>query len=99
MGLTNLFKSKALSMNKPEQTSAALANDRIISGATTIGYIIEISNGYIITIARNEGDRYVSMYVPSLDKIGEALAAHKTKQKFLYEPETAYTTNKVKIPR
>jgi hypothetical protein len=65
--------------------------DMLVQGAITIGNILEISNGYIILITSHDGSVTTAIYAPSLDKIGEVLAAHKTKHKFLHEPEKAYT--------
>ena len=74
-----------------DSRNATLAGDRVMAGAVTVGHIIEISNGYIIVIVDKEGYHGIAIHVPTLDKIGEALAAHKAKQKFLNEPEKMYT--------
>ena len=73
---------------KTEEESTPL--DKLVRGARTVGHIIEISNGYIVVLSSTDVHESIAIYVPTLEKIGEALAAHKTKQKFLNEPEKIY---------
>lgn len=97
MALTDIFRPGALR----KKTEDHITSERVLAGALTVGHIIEIQNGYLLTISGGQEHNYraITLYVPTLEKIGEALAAHKTKQKFLHEPETVYTTNKVKTSR
>ena len=79
-----------------EEYRRKMHRDMLVQGAITVGNILEISNGYIIILHSSDGTQQVSLYAPNLEKIGEVLAAHKTKNKFLHEPE-AFTTNTVKM--
>jgi hypothetical protein len=85
MSIADFFRGK----RRQEDMHDAVINDRLVVGSTTVGHILEISNGYVVVFINGDGYRNVAMYVPTLEKIGEVLAAHKTKQKFLHEPEKA----------
>jgi len=88
MALSDIFRSLRRKSDAPEEL---MAGDKLVMGAIGIGHILEISNGYVIVLINPENYRNTAIYVPTLDKIGEALAANKVKNKFLHEPEKAYT--------
>ena len=97
MALSDIFRPGALR----RKTEDHITSERVLAGALTVGHIIEIQNGYLLVISGGMDHEYktITLYVPTLEKVGEALAAHRTKQKFLHEPETVYMTNKVKTSR
>ena len=101
MALSDIFRKGSLSENvlgkiREEVQRTGEDNNAMamaLDSAKSVGHIAEIENGYLITLRGGpERDwRAMTIYVPTLEKIGEALAAHKTKQKFLHEPEVTYT--------
>lgn len=62
----------------------------IASSAKSIGHIIEIENGYLVIVRGAPAQNWnpITLYVASLDKLGEVLTAHKVKEKLLNQPQT-----------
>lgn len=92
MALSDVFRNLRIRKEGDDIPEALMAGDKLVMGAVSVGHILEISNGYVIVLINPENYRNTAIYVPTLDKIGEALAANKAKNKFLHDPNTPKTT-------
>jgi hypothetical protein len=92
MALSDIFRSVRMRKERDDIPEALMAGDKLVMGAVSVGHILEISNGYVIVLISPENFRNTAIYVPTLDKIGEALAANRTRNKFLNDPNTPKTT-------